>query len=177
MKDHVIVVVGDGADTPRRHHRAPAATCIPPRAGNDRGELWSRDLAAVCRIECTVHGAEHERGAASRARAVLSFCNARQLTAPEAYITFTPELFPGNGEVADEATVTFLTDYHPACGGRCLGVLGVARDVAAQRHLSPKVRHRDTGRVDQRVEDQLVLDGRLHVLRLRHRKYSLCCGN
>jgi len=28
-------------------------------------------------------------------RAVLSFCNARQMTAPEAYISFTPEAFPG----------------------------------------------------------------------------------
>src|SRR6187455_436119 len=44
-------------------------------------------------------------------RAVLSFCNARQMTAPEAYIKFTPDLFPGNGEVTDEATVAFLTDY------------------------------------------------------------------
>ncbi len=44
-------------------------------------------------------------------RAVLSFCNARQMTAPEAYVKFTPELFPGNGEVTDEATVAFLTDY------------------------------------------------------------------
>ena len=32
-------------------------------------------------------------------RAVLSFCNARQMTAPEAYISFTPEAFPGGGEV------------------------------------------------------------------------------
>jgi chromate reductase len=44
-------------------------------------------------------------------RAVLSFCNARQMTAPEAYIQFTPETFPGNGEVTDEATKTFLTTY------------------------------------------------------------------
>ena len=35
-------------------------------------------------------------------RGVLSFCNARQLTAPEAYIRYTPEIFPGDGEVADE---------------------------------------------------------------------------
>src|SRR5918998_6146235 len=34
-------------------------------------------------------------------RAVLSFCNARQMTAPEAYIQFTKEAFPGDGEVAD----------------------------------------------------------------------------
>jgi len=33
------------------------------------------------------------------------------MTAPEAYIKFTPDLFPGNGEVTDDATVAFLTDY------------------------------------------------------------------
>src|SRR5207244_9484490 len=44
-------------------------------------------------------------------RGVLSFCNARQMTAPEAYITFSPATFPGNGEVADESTVAFLTSY------------------------------------------------------------------
>jgi len=44
-------------------------------------------------------------------RAVLSFCNARQMTAPEAYIKFSSEIFPGNGEVSDESTVAFLTDY------------------------------------------------------------------
>jgi chromate reductase len=44
-------------------------------------------------------------------RGVLSFCNARQMTAPEAYIRFSPELFPGGGEVADESTKAFLTNY------------------------------------------------------------------
>ncbi len=44
-------------------------------------------------------------------RAVLSFCNARQMTAPEAYMQYTPEIFPGNGEVADESTKAFLTNY------------------------------------------------------------------
>jgi chromate reductase len=44
-------------------------------------------------------------------RAVLSFCNARQMTAPEAYIKFTPELFPGNGEVTDQSTKTFLATF------------------------------------------------------------------
>ena len=37
-------------------------------------------------------------------RAVLSFCNARQMTAPEAYIRYTPAIFPGDGEVTDEPT-------------------------------------------------------------------------
>jgi chromate reductase len=44
-------------------------------------------------------------------RAVLSFCNARQMTAPEAYIRFSPEVFHENGEVADESTAAFLADF------------------------------------------------------------------
>ena len=44
-------------------------------------------------------------------RAVLSFCNARQMTAPEAYIHFSPEVFPGNGEVTNESTRDFLKNY------------------------------------------------------------------
>ncbi len=44
-------------------------------------------------------------------RAVLSFCNARQMTAPEAYITFLPGLFNDDGEVTDESTAGFLTDF------------------------------------------------------------------
>ena len=44
-------------------------------------------------------------------RAVLSFCNARQMTAPEAYIQFTEEAFPGDGEVADPTLREFLTGY------------------------------------------------------------------
>jgi chromate reductase len=44
-------------------------------------------------------------------RAVLSFCNARQMTAPEAYVQYTPAVFPGGGKVADEGTRAFLSDY------------------------------------------------------------------
>jgi len=44
-------------------------------------------------------------------RGVLSFCNARQMTAPEAYIRYSDEIFPGDGEVADESTRTFLTRF------------------------------------------------------------------
>ena len=44
-------------------------------------------------------------------RGVLSFCNARQMTAPEAYIRYSPEIFPGDGEVTDESTRAFLTNY------------------------------------------------------------------
>jgi chromate reductase len=44
-------------------------------------------------------------------RGVLSFCNARQMTAPEAYIHYTPEVFPGDGVVADEPTREFLRTF------------------------------------------------------------------
>ena len=44
-------------------------------------------------------------------RAVLAFCNARQMTSPEAYIRYTPEAFRDDGEVADEALATVLKDY------------------------------------------------------------------
>jgi chromate reductase len=44
-------------------------------------------------------------------RGVLSFCNARQMTAPEAYIHFQPEVFGESGEVADDTTATFLREF------------------------------------------------------------------
>jgi chromate reductase len=44
-------------------------------------------------------------------RAVLSFCNARQMTAPEAYIQYSSDVFTDDGEVTDESTKAFLTSY------------------------------------------------------------------
>ncbi|WP_121257759.1 NADPH-dependent FMN reductase [Nocardioides ferulae] len=44
-------------------------------------------------------------------RAVLSFCNARQMTAPEAYIHFRPEVFAESGDVTDDETATFLRGF------------------------------------------------------------------
>jgi chromate reductase, NAD(P)H dehydrogenase (quinone) len=44
-------------------------------------------------------------------RAVLSFCNARQMTAPEAYIHYSPSVFADNGEVTNEETAAFLRNY------------------------------------------------------------------
>ena len=44
-------------------------------------------------------------------RAVLSFTNARQMTAPEAYITFRPEIYGEDGSVSDESTAQFLRKY------------------------------------------------------------------
>jgi chromate reductase, NAD(P)H dehydrogenase (quinone) len=44
-------------------------------------------------------------------RGVLSFCNARQMTAPEAYIRYTPEIFTAGGEVTDDAMGAFLGNF------------------------------------------------------------------
>ena len=44
-------------------------------------------------------------------RHVLSFCNARQMTAPEAYIQYSPEIFQPDGTVTDESTAAFLSGY------------------------------------------------------------------
>ena len=44
-------------------------------------------------------------------RAVLSFCNARQMTSPEAYIHFSHDVFADDGEVSNEETATFLRDF------------------------------------------------------------------
>ena len=44
-------------------------------------------------------------------RAVLSFCNARQMTAPEAYIQYSPEVFADDGEVTNDSTATFLSGF------------------------------------------------------------------
>ena len=44
-------------------------------------------------------------------RGVLSFCNARQMTAPEAYIHFKPEVYADSGEVSDEETAGFLRAF------------------------------------------------------------------
>jgi chromate reductase len=44
-------------------------------------------------------------------RGVLGFCNARQMTAPEAYIQFKPGLFTETGEVTSESTEDFLRGF------------------------------------------------------------------
>ncbi|MFD5215258.1 NADPH-dependent FMN reductase [Microbacterium sp. NPDC058345] len=44
-------------------------------------------------------------------RSVLSFLDAPQLNAPEAYISFKPEVYGENGEVKDAGTEKFLRHY------------------------------------------------------------------
>ena len=42
---------------------------------------------------------------------MLSFCNARQMTSPEAYIHFSHDVFADDGEVNEATTAGFLRDY------------------------------------------------------------------
>ncbi|WP_068154669.1 NADPH-dependent FMN reductase [Rhodococcus phenolicus] len=44
-------------------------------------------------------------------RGVMAFCNARLMTAPEAYIHYTPEVFGDDGTVHNESTEAFLRNY------------------------------------------------------------------
>ena len=44
-------------------------------------------------------------------KSVLSFCNAPQMNAPEAYIQFKPGLITDDGQVTDELTEDFLRGY------------------------------------------------------------------
>jgi chromate reductase len=70
--------------------------------------------AAVARAAAVIGASPGQIGTAvaqQSLRAVLSFCNARQMTAPEGYITFRPGLFSDDGEVTDESTAAFLTDF------------------------------------------------------------------
>ncbi len=47
----------------------------------------------------------------SSMRSVLSFLDAPQLNAPEAYITFKPEIYGEDGSVKDPSTEKFLRHY------------------------------------------------------------------
>lgn len=47
-------------------------------------------------------------------RSVLSFSNSPQMNAPEAYIHFTPGLITDEGEVTNEGTKEFLSNYMAA---------------------------------------------------------------
>lgn len=47
----------------------------------------------------------------SSMRSVLSFLDAPQMSSPEAYISFDPEVYGEDGEVADESTAQFLRHF------------------------------------------------------------------
>ena len=61
-------------------------------------------------------------------KSVLSFCNAPQMSAPEAYVQFLPGLFTETGEVTDPTMAQFLTDYMAAFRGFICRVLAVVKE-------------------------------------------------
>ena len=63
-------------------------------------------------------------------RGVLSFCNARQMTSPEAYIQAKPGLITDDGEITDPGTEKFLTNFMQEFRDHTCRVLSVLpRDV------------------------------------------------
>jgi chromate reductase, NAD(P)H dehydrogenase (quinone) len=67
----------------------------------------------------------------SNMRSVLSFLDAPQLNAPEAYISFKPEAYGDDGEVRDESTQAFLRHYMDEYGAFVQRVL----DANAPGHI------------------------------------------
>ena len=58
-------------------------------------------------------------------RSLLSYCNAPQMNAPEAYIRFTPGLIIGEGQVTNESTAGFLRTFMKEFHGFIVRVLTV----------------------------------------------------
>lgn len=67
----------------------------------------------------------------SNMRSVLSFLDAPQLNSPEAYLTFDPTVFTGDGEITDAGTRDFLRHYMDEYGAFVQRVL----DVTAPGHI------------------------------------------
>jgi chromate reductase len=44
-------------------------------------------------------------------RGVLSFCNARQMTSPEAYLTYSTDVYAEDGTIQDDSTREFLRTF------------------------------------------------------------------
>ena len=89
-----------------------------------------------CAVIGTSPGAIGTALAQQDLRSVLSFCNAPQMNAPEAYIQFKPGLITEAGEVTDATTEDFLRRYMQDLYefvDRVLTVLPSARMQAGQR--------------------------------------------
>jgi chromate reductase, NAD(P)H dehydrogenase (quinone) len=70
----------------------------------------------------------------SSMRSVLSFLDAPQLNAPEAYVKFTPDVFGDDGDVKDASTADFLRHYMQEYGAFVERVL----DANAQGHIGDR---------------------------------------
>jgi len=58
-------------------------------------------------------------------RSALSYCNSPQLTAPEAYVQFSPGLITDDGEVTEKSTEQFLRKFMDEFGAHVTRVLTV----------------------------------------------------
>ncbi|MBV8346648.1 MAG: NAD(P)H-dependent oxidoreductase [Mycolicibacterium sp.] len=63
--------------------------------------------------------------AQAQLRSALGFCNSPQMTAPEAYLQFTPGLITDDGEVTNKSTEQFLRNFMDAFGEFVTRVLTV----------------------------------------------------
>ena len=63
--------------------------------------------------------------AQAQLRSALGFCNSPQMTAPEAYLQFTPGLITDDGEVTNKSTEQFLRNFMDAFGEFITRVLTV----------------------------------------------------
>lgn len=79
----------------------------------------------------------------SSMRSVLSFLDAPQLNAPEAYIRFVPEVYGDDGSVSDPSTETFLRHYMEEYGAFVQRVL----DADAPGHIGDE--HPDAAKLNR----------------------------
>ena len=105
--------------------RRPTPSCSSPRSTTARSPARSKNAIdwasrpwgenSFDHIPAAVIGASiGQIGTAmgqQSLRGVLSFCNARQMTSPEAYIQYSPEVFLDDGEVTNDSTREFLSAY------------------------------------------------------------------
>ena len=95
----------------------PGVQPVHPRRAEERHRLGVPPLGPELlpphpgRRDRRVDRRDRHRGGQQSLRAVLSFCNARQMTSPEAYIHFSHDVFADDGEVSNEATAAFLRDF------------------------------------------------------------------
>ena len=68
---------------------------------------------------------------------MLSFCNARQMTSPAAYIHYSPDIFTADGDVTIESTKEFLTNYLTEFRDQVVRVLTVLPRDEARAAPSP----------------------------------------
>lgn len=110
LKDAIVAVDAVLIVTPEYNRSIPGAL---KNAIDWASRPWGQDSFAnvpVAVIGASI-GAIGTAVAQQNLRAVLTFCDAKVMTSPEAYIQFKPEVFAADGEIADESTTAFLGGF------------------------------------------------------------------